>query len=384
MRATTRSTCAGQYRSHLLIIAMLTSSISFAADIGSIELWIRAYIPDPAHSGAAGGNIVPRPNDPDHSIVKVSLADKISLDCFVTDGRGFSSSDTQTSRLETKFKILPDGMSAATVVPSANRTKAAASTKVDCDTGAQLDHKNGLVNRDQIGAPAVAEGTIQVIGQAEGTNVIPAGGFGPSIDYSFDVKWRPLTGNLTVALTYGSFPAMELYARVDSGPWTPVIQHPPSGSPWNLALDAYGVGSERNVQTATFSTLEGHWRTTDPERRFSIDVSKGVIKISEKNPTGTVLTRNADVRFNNDGTVQLNRPNDNDVLAFLGFQPTLRQEILSRGADPSFIKLSLDGQTLRADWSGLTVTKDEKAHLKEIIQPGSRPAKTFSVERAPL
>ena len=93
-----------------------------------------------------------------------------------------------------------------------------------------------------MGTPAVADGTIQAIGQAQGTNVIPLAGRGPSIDYSFDIKWKPLHGTLSAALTYGTFPAFEAYARVEGGNWTPLLQRLPTGSPWNLTLDGLGLG----------------------------------------------------------------------------------------------------------------------------------------------
>jgi hypothetical protein len=58
------------------------------------------------------------------------------------------------------------------VTPSQNRTTAAVTKKVDCTTGALVQQGPGVVNRDHLGTPAVADGVVQVIGQAQGRNVL--------------------------------------------------------------------------------------------------------------------------------------------------------------------------------------------------------------------
>ncbi len=217
----------------------------------AVEVWMRAFIPNPANAGQASAFIVAVPAPSIGSVVRLRGVDNAVLDlCFATDNRSFSNAAATTARLETRLTISPTSSSAATVTPAANRTSAAVTKKVNCLTGSVLEQAPGDVVRDHLGAPAVADGTIQVIGQAEGRNVLtPLGNSGPAIDYSFDLQWKPATSTLTAAITYGVFPAFEVYARKPGGAWVAVLQHKPSGPPWKLAGDAFGVTTERQVQT---------------------------------------------------------------------------------------------------------------------------------------
>ena len=137
----------------------------------------------------------------------------------------------------------------------------------------------------------------------------------------------------------------------------------------------------REEQSVALGTLDGIWKSTDAEQRFRLNVSGAVFKLTERNSAGTELVRDARVQFDDDGTVKISRLNDDEVLNFLGFQPSLRAEIAARSPSPSFIWFSLADGGLHADWYGLLVTKDEKAHLKELVQPGTRPPKAFTFQR---
>jgi hypothetical protein len=234
----------------LLIVACLSVTDGLWAQGSPVEIWIRAFIPNPAGAGQANGYIVAVPGG---SVVRLRNADPQALNlCFATDDRGFSTSSSSTSRSETLFTITPKSATAATVTPLANRTNAAVTRKVDCNSGAVLDHAPGKVVRDTIGTPAVADGTVQVLGQVEAKNVLtPLGNSGPAIDYSFDVKWHPADSTLTIAITYGVFPSLEIYARRPGGQWVTVIQRSPAGQPWQLGGDSFGVNSTREVQTTT-------------------------------------------------------------------------------------------------------------------------------------
>jgi hypothetical protein len=148
------------------------------------------------------------------------------------------------------FGITPTSPTAATVSPTQNRPTVAVTKKIDCNTGAILKQAPGKVVLDSIGAPAVADGVVQVIGQVEARNVLtPRGDVGPAIDYSFDIKWQPSTSTLTVDVTYGVFPAFEVYARKPEGGWVTVMRRSPTGLPWQLGGDSFGVNTTREVQT---------------------------------------------------------------------------------------------------------------------------------------
>jgi len=235
----------------LLIVACLTVTGRSLAQGSPVEIWIRAFIPNPAGAGQANGYIVAVPVV--GSVVRLRNADPHAVNlCFATDDRGFSTSSSSTARSETLFTITPKSQTTATVTPPSNRTKAAVTRKIDCNSGAVLDQAPGKVVLDTIGTPAVADGTVQVIGQGEAKNVLtPLGNSGPAIDYSFDVKWHPADSTLTIAITYGVFPSLEIYARRPGGQWVTVIQRSPAGPPWQLGGDSFGVNSTREVQTLT-------------------------------------------------------------------------------------------------------------------------------------
>lgn len=154
--------------------------------------------------------------------------------------------------------------------PATGRTTAGTTIEVNCSTGTQVATARGKVVRDTIGNPAFADGTIQVLGQVQAKNELAASGFAPSIDYSFDFRWSPWTGQLRAAMKYGSFPALEVYGRVKGGDWRPIVRHLPTGAPWNLAGDAFGINFERNEQTTGLPTAEGTWKVTDADQRFQI------------------------------------------------------------------------------------------------------------------
>lgn len=372
------------YSGMFLGLSAVVSSALADPPAGGVEIWIRAFIPNPENAGTARNYVIPRPGAPGQSIVRLlptdGLPDRATPACFVTDNRGFSSDGATTARLDTRFILAPTP-NGGKVTPTTGRTTGGVTVEANCSTGVQVASAPGRVERDTIGSPAFADGTIQVIGQVQGKNELAGYGLAPSIDYSFDVRWSPWTGQLRAALTYGSFPAIEMYARVSGGTWRPVHRHLPTGTPWHLAGDAFGINSQRDDQTATLPTVDGAWRVTDPEQRFRLEISGGRATLVERNQQGTMLSRQVIVAPRPDGSLRLSRPNDSEVLTFLGFQPSLRAEIAARAPPASYIDLRFDGAGLRGDWYGLLVVKDNDAHLRELVPPGARPPRTFSFVR---
>jgi hypothetical protein len=239
-------------RAAIVLLLMFTTLPSGSAQSGAVEVWLRAFIPNPANSGQAKGHITPVPAAAVGSVVRLLSVDSVLNLCFATDNRGFAQTSSSTARLETRFTLALGAGGAGSVAPSQNRTTAAVTKKVDCATGATIQEGPGVVNRDHLGTPAVADGVVQVIGQAQGRNVLtPAGNSGPAIDYSFDIQWKPGTGSLTAAVTYGSFPSFEMYARRPGGNWVVVMRHSPTGPPWKLGADSFGLNSHRQVETVT-------------------------------------------------------------------------------------------------------------------------------------
>jgi len=296
--------------------------------------------------------------------------------CFLTDNRGFSSAEGATARLDTHFQIAPDAGNWK-VLPASGRTAAGTTVKIDCKTGAQADSAQGLIERDHLGAPSVADGKVQVIGQVQGKNQL-AGVLAPSIDYSLDIIWSPWKGELKADITYGSFPATEVYARVAGREWKAVLRRLPNGPPWKLAGDSFGINTVRETQTLTLPTVEGLWRSQDQDQRFRLQMTSGQINLIERAKDGRTLSRQVAVSQLPDGSMRISRPNDSEVLEFIGYQSSLRAEILARSPQPSYVILRFDGTGLRGEWYGLLVIKDEHAKLKEIFQPGTRQPGIYS------
>lgn len=121
----------------------------------------------------------------------------------------------------------------------------------------------------------------------------------------------------------------------------------------------------------------GLWRSSDPQQRWSLDFSDNGCEWVERNASGTTLRRQVEL-VQDGGAWIIHRPNDAEVLAFLGATRQLSDEILARSPQPSFIRVDLNGDQIHGEWNGLRWTVDANAHLKSLEQPGSTPA-TISV-----
>lgn len=310
-----------------LFIAFLVSLAS-AAQSKTVEIWIRAFIPDPQNAGGGTGYLHTLPTG-GSSISLHNINNSLPNMCYATDHRGFSNSSNSTSRLETRFSITHLNGNTGKILPEKNRTTAAITKKLDCTTGAVLEQKMGSVDKDFIGTPAVADGTVQVIGQVQGKNLLtPAGSLGPAVDYSFDIQWNPGESSLKAAVTIGSFPAFEMYARQPHGNWLPVFQQLPTGAPWKLGGDGFGINSTRIVTIKKIPGITGKWQTAMPEQRFTFEFTGNKVKWTEKNAAGVLLTHEAAATETTEGKIKIERPNSSEVLTFLGFQPALKSEIL--------------------------------------------------------
>lgn len=362
-----------------LCIIILVTSILASGQSNSVDIWLRAFIPDPQNAGGGTGYINALPNG-GSSVRLLNVNSSLPNLCFATDNRGFSDDSGVSSRLETKFTLTLNADGTGKVAPLQNRTSAAITKKIDCSGGNILEQKAGSVDRDTIGNPATADGTVQIIGQVEGRNLLtPFGSVGPAIDYSFDLKWKPSTSMLTSTVTVGSFPAFEMYARQPGGKWMPIIRRLPTGTPWTLGADAFGINSSNLTETKTVSGITGKWQSPLPEQRFTLEFQGKKVKWIEKNQSGAVLTKETDITEISNGKFKIERPNTDDVLMFLGFQAGLRAEILARNPLPSFIVFTRNNDKLVAEWYGLLAVKGADAHLKELVQPGTKPPKIYEL-----
>jgi len=374
----------------LLILFLVVLTATVFGQSNSVEIWIRAFIPNPQNAGGGAGYVKSLPDG--NSYVQVRNAEDPLINwCWHTDNRGFSNNPAATSRLETKFTLTLNQDGTGIVMPEKNPSTAGITSSINCETGSIIAQKVGSMDRDALGAAAAASGTVQVLGQTTSTNLLqPVIGNiphvekkGPSIDYSYDIQWTPRTSTLKAAVTVGSFPAFEMYARQPNGKWNTIINQLPTGTPWALMLDSYGINSFRVVESKTVKGIQGNWVSPSPDKRFTLEFNGQKVTWTEQSQSGTRLVKEVSISEISNGKFKIERPNNDEVLTFLGFQPGLRAEILARSPQPSFIIFSTTNDKLIVEWNGLIATKDSNAHLKELIQPGIRPAKIYELSQTP-
>jgi hypothetical protein len=151
----------------------------------------------------------------------------------------------------------------------------------------------------------------------------------------------------------------------------------PDRKVWNLPWAYITKLLEFNSQSMF---LDGAWVSSDPTKRFRIEIKHDNCTWTERSGTGTELKRNVKLTVI-DGGYKVSRNNDDEVLTFLGFQPTLRNEILAKAPLPSFLILKRTDNVITGNWNGLVAVKDANAHLKELKQPGQTPSKDFTFEK---
>ena len=111
--------------------------------------------------------------------------------------------------------------------------------------------------------------------------------------------------------------------------------------------------------------ITGVWESDDAIKRFRLRIKGQSCQWLERTREG----KEFGIQVRCEGTPPdfvLQRNNDDAVLRFLGFQDTLRAEILSKSPGHSTLRIRRDGDTLKGVWKGLVATKDSKAHLKEL------------------
>ncbi|WP_339708574.1 T6SS effector amidase Tae4 family protein [uncultured Kriegella sp.] len=233
----------------LFVFVVIIFSQTTFAQKKSVEIWIRAFIPNAENSGAAGDYI--KEVGGKGSVVKLTACpfNRPTFACFSTDDRSFSTDCSLTSRVETKFTIQMEGEKVE-ITPKKNRSSIKGITKfMDCETGKMNNYSTGIIERDHLGKPYFADGQVQIIGQVQTViNIIPVVGeyVTPSIDYSFDIIWSPNESKIKMSLTAGNFPAIEAYVRTPGNEWQNMFQNLPLGTPCALFGDIWGGGTNRN------------------------------------------------------------------------------------------------------------------------------------------
>jgi hypothetical protein len=239
-----------------------------------------------------------------------------------------------------------------------------------------------------LGTPAIADGIVQVVvdGRANNPLISPS----PDIQYGGTFTFDTRKNTLRFQGSTKVFPTYEGYAQLNGGPIAAIFKNSPDPNSTVCDLIDFGTGLKlREVDTTITlqDNLAGKWESTDVDKRFLLEISGTDVQWTERGTPSTTpgakFTRGATATFS-DGKFRIERPNDNAAITFLGFQPqSLRDAIMARNPQPSFIVFARNGNTLLAEWNGLVVTKNPNGTLKDVIQPGVRPAKAFTFNRVP-
>jgi hypothetical protein len=123
----------------------------------------------------------------------------------------------------------------------------------------------------------------------------------------------------------------------------------------------------------------GMWTSADATARFSFDFKGSGCVWTERNSAGATLVRTVSlirkISNNQIDYWQIERPNDADVLRFLGCRDSVIAAILARGPNPSFMKLIPGDSTFQSKWNGLLWTLTPHGQLATMTQPGADSSK---------
>ena len=123
--------------------------------------------------------------------------------------------------------------------------------------------------------------------------------------------------------------------------------------------------------------MDGLWQSTDKEKRFAI-LFHGLTlpaEFIERNRKGKELRMAVTVQISPGAkgvtSYVLERPNDSkEVLSFYDFNALLQGDIMASKPKPSRLVLTRVGDKLRAEWYGLTISRDAAGRLAKTKQPG--------------
>jgi hypothetical protein len=196
----------------------------------------------------------------------------------------------------------------------------------------------------------------------------------PSITYKGQFRIDISTGKLLFEGDVSQFPSIEAFISYQKGAPIMLLQEPATGTVMN-------IGNTRHVRKEiVLPIFDAKWKSSDAAGRFIVDIKGENYKLTETSAASS-LTRQGRLQSSPDGRMVVYRQNDLEVLRFLGFSPTIIQQIQSRGPQPSFLTFKRVGSTLRAEWAGIEVIKDLKGQFKEMKQPGQGLIKQYDFAR---
>ncbi len=119
--------------------------------------------------------------------------------------------------------------------------------------------------------------------------------------------------------------------------------------------------------------LDGRWQSTDPQHRWRLEITRDRCSWIQRNATGGELRRQVTLERSGD-VIRISRPNDAEVLAYLGARPGVLSAILARTPPASYMILKRGSvSSLSSQWNGLRWTLDAHNNLVTIVAPGGSP-----------
>ena len=247
------------------ILCAVLAGVAFPTWAGdpSLEIMIRAFIPDADHAGKGAKHVVE---------VGGKSVLKFLGSCFEGDNRGFSADYGATSRIGTLFRITHQEDSGDFhVVQGANLNKASwsnSSSLVSCGNGSAL-HELRPARLRTNEMKAVRRGkTVEISGRlGASNNAVRIGGmaipdlFIPQINYEYRVVWNPVSGDVSAEFAHDKFPAYEMYVRSGGDPWRVLFRDKPQGSPWRLTP----VGGRVHHEPVVLKKMFGQRAERPPE-----------------------------------------------------------------------------------------------------------------------
>lgn len=176
----------------------------------------------------------------------------------------------------------------------------------------------------------------------------------------------------SLALWQGVFLNIKAFIEKNGGAITEGLEPPVSTLvAWN------DVAKTFHSPKVPWQDMDGLWQSTDKEKRFAIQF-RGLAapaEFIERNRKGKELRMPVTVQVvpgaKGVTTYVLERPNDSkDVLSFYEFNPLLQNDIIASMPKPSKLILTRNGDKLKAEWYGLTISRDAAGRLATAKQPG--------------
>lgn len=147
----------------------------------------------------------------------------------------------------------------------------------------------------------------------------------------------------------------------------------------DVSIGNLGVNIQTLEEWSRFKTVEGSWSSMDAAGRFALELSGASGTWTERREA-TALSRS--VTVTDEGAwFKVTRVNDAAVLDFLGFRPSVRDEVLQKGPQPSFLLFRRDGNEIIAQWYGLKAILTASNHVDHIVQPGTGVNGVFRLRR---